>query len=170
MPTKNGKERKARRRLRRQLHHTYDLEKTGMPPEEAKLVSASERAAPEPRDGELFTGPDGYIRQDIARVRKLMTMGVFSNEQKENMLRAIGSLVDADHTSSNVKIQAYRTIQAEIALFAKLLGAMPGDENVHNHLHLHGGQSAAKTLINRLERLVYDDQRPAPANPDDDQE
>jgi len=161
MPQENGKDRKARRRSRRQLHHTYDNEtKNNLPPEEAKLVCASEREAPEPRDGEIFTGPDSYVRQDIARVKKLMTMGVFTEDQKTNMLLSIAGLIDADHTSSHVKIQAYRTIQEEIKLFARLLGEMPGDEQVHQHLHLHGGQSAATALINRLERLVYDQSAP----------
>lgn len=149
-----GNDRKARRRARRQLHQTYDLEKQGVDPAEAKSIVEEERAAPEPRDGELFTGPPTYVRQDIARVRTLMTMNVFTPEQKESMLRAIAKLVDDDRTSSHVKIAAYRTIQAEIKLFAQLLGELPGDEQVHQHLHLHGGKTAAQSLIGQLEKLV----------------
>jgi hypothetical protein len=160
----SGKDRKLRRRARRQLQHTYDYEKDGMQPAEAKAVCASEREAPEPRDGELFSGGSAYVRQDLSRIKKLMTLdGVLSQEQKDSMLLAIADLVHADHTSSHVKIAAYRVVQQEIQLLAKLSGEMQAD-NIQNHLHLHGGQSAAKTLISRLERLAYDDQARAPAN------
>lgn len=47
----------------------------------------------EPLDGELFTGPASYIRMDIARINKLMCLGVFTKERRANMLRIMGGIM-----------------------------------------------------------------------------
>jgi hypothetical protein len=150
----SGKLRKRKRRARRMLRDTRRYEKAGMHPDDAVLMKEQERAAPEPRDGELFTGPSSYIHEDIHRVRKLMGMGVFSPQQKDNMLRAIADLVENGRTEA-IRVNAYRTIQHEIRLFAQLLGEIDVEDQYH--VHLHSGQTAGQQLITKLERLLGDD-------------
>jgi hypothetical protein len=141
MAKRTGKERKAKRRTRRQLNHTYEYESKGIDPAEAKLLAKDARTNPEPLDGDIGTGPPAYVQQDIDRVSKLMQCGVFSKKQKDSMLLLIGSLVANSSLPANVRISAYGKIQREIELYAQLSGELSKDESKTSseyHLHLHG--------------------------------
>jgi len=171
---RSGKERKIRRRARRQLHHTYDLERVGINPADAKVIAAVRRAAPEPRDGILFTGPLEYVLQDIARIRKLRDTGYFTEKEKTNIERQMGVLVAKGGPAA---VAAYRamhsTSQRDQALELKMLemnlkayelerkdeadeAAEEAAENpqLHQHVHFHGsGEPMASPIQNFLHEM-----------------
>ena len=130
-----------------------------MDPAEAKEIMKETRAAPEPLDGELGTGPTWMVRQDIERISVLMQMGVFSKREKDNMLRLMGSIVANDGVPASVRIRAYSTIQAEIKLYSQLLGLLPEQEDKKAdeiHLHLHGNEnmSPAAAMIEDMKKRM----------------
>jgi hypothetical protein len=148
-------------------HGTHDLEKKGVDPMKAKEAAAEVRAAPEPLEGELFTGPASYIRMDMARIKKLLCLGVFDDTQRDNMLRLMGGIMADPSVPASVRVQAFRSISQEGQFLAKsLIGSVLGrrnelasdhEEKDEYHLHLHGDGtlSPAAQMIEDMQAL-YD--------------
>lgn len=168
-PKKTGKERKANRRVRRQIHGTYDLEKAGIDPAESKRIAAAERAAPAPMDGELFTGPASYIKQDIKRVIEMNKHGAFTQDEWNAICRRMGELASGRAKEGTRKrsvtdetaVKAFSALitdrknqqEAAAKIMQTVARLVSGEDEPQQdlHLHVHNGESQIQKALQQIQ-------------------